>query len=85
MSNKLRDMFDINSDYNKRVRENLKRIESEMRDEKYCCYCKKSYEKDHWEMGYYGGTDTYCSLTDELREGKNGQQCLFWEERINED
>lgn len=83
MGNKLRDMFDLNSEYNKNLEQQIEFFKEKMIEDKCCCYCSHASEVPHYEMGKYGGTDTYCEVYNELKLGyAEGQQCLFWELRI---
>lgn len=79
MANKLRDIFDPDSEYNKQMAERMKQFECQMKDDKHCSYCANSHEEPHYEMGYYGGTDTYCDIYHKLMLSyPTGQECLFW-------
>ena len=84
MANKLRDMFDLNSEYNVKMREHLKEIKLEMIADKHCSYCVNSRRVPHIEMGKDGGTDIYCDVFNEMRlTYPTGQECLFW--KLRED
>ena len=86
MSNRIREMFDPNSEYNIRLREHLRTIKLEMIADKDCSYCINSHRVPHIEMGKDGGTDTYCDVFDELKlDYGEGQQCIFWKLRENID
>ena len=76
MGNLLRDIFDPNSEYNKRLRKKLKDIEREMIESHDCCYCKNAIHPPHIEMGKFAGTDTYCRLMKEYKH--YGDTCLFY-------
>lgn len=83
MGNKFRDIFDLNSNYNKELERQIEVFKEKMIQDKCCCYCSHSHEVPHIEMGKDGGTDTYCEIFDELKLGyAQGQQCIFWDLRI---
>ena len=73
---RLRDIFNTDSERFKQQYNRL--IEMEI-ENKSCIICKKAEFKDHYEHGNYAGKDTWCTVTGDLRFGKNGEQCLFWE------
>lgn len=85
MSNKLLDIFDPNSEYNKQIDNKIKQFKCKMKEDKHCSYCVNSHEEPHYEMGYYGGTDTYCDIYHKLMLSyPTGQECLFWRLKNNE-
>ena len=60
----------------------LNKIEQMLIDDKCCIMCKNSKEEPHYEMGYYAGSDSYCTILNKLiLEYGYGQQCLFFELR----
>ena len=63
----------------KRFQEGTERIKNTLKEQKSCFYCKNHYTEPHYELSCYAGEDVYCSKTNELRNGENGQECLFWE------
>lgn len=77
MGNSLRDMFDPNSEYNKRLRKKLKDIEREMIENHDCSFCKNAIHPPHFEMGKYGGCDTYCRIMKEYKH--YGDTCIFYD------
>ena len=83
MGNLLRDMFDPNSEYSKRINERIEQIAKE-RKENHCCeYCIHSEQQPHIEMGRESGTDSYCKIHKELRlEYYN--TCILFEEKDKE-
>ena len=79
MENRLRDILNPDSEYNKQLKEQLHKIQLKMIEDKHCSYCINSHEVPHIEMGKNAGTDTYCDVFNELRLSyPTGQECLFW-------
>lgn len=79
MSNKLRDIFDPDSEYNMQMAEQIEQLERQMKEDKHCSYCANSHEVPHIEMCRYTGTDTYCDIYHKLMLSyPTGQECLFW-------
>lgn len=72
MSNKIYDIFNPNSDYNKRMRENLLQIEQKWIEEKCCFVCKhcKDISDDR-------NTCHLCKYTNDLLPEE--LTCLLWE------
>ena len=82
MSNKLRDMFDPNSEYNKELKRKAQKMEQQMKNDKDCLFCANAELRPHIEMGREVGNDAYCTIHKELKLGYGvGQECLFWKER----
>ena len=76
MANRLRDIFDPNSEYNKKLKERIERIIYQLVEDNSCYCCKNAVHPGHFEMGKYSGTDTYCRMTKELK--KCSDTCLFY-------
>ena len=85
MGDRLRDVFGLNPEYNKKMQERLKQIKLELIADKHCSYCANSHQVPHIEMGRDAGTDTFCDVFNELRieTYPTGQECLFW--KLRED
>ena len=85
MGNKLWDIFNPDSEYNKQLQERMSNFKKQMIADKHCSYCANSHEVPHIEMGRDAGTDTYCDVFNELRlTYPTGQECLFWRLKDNE-
>ena len=86
MGNRFRDIFNPDSDYNKELKEKAEKIKQQLIADKHCSYCANSHEEPHYEMGYYGGTDTYCDVYHKLMLSyPTGQECLFWKLKEDKD
>lgn len=86
MGNWFREIFDPDSDYNKKQKEFIEKMNAQMRDDKCCYFCVHSEQQPHIEMGRESGTDDYCTIHKQLiLEYGAGQQCIFWEEKDAEN
>ena len=78
MSNKLYDIFNPDSDYNKRVKENLERIERQWIEERSCFVCKKCID-----ISDDRDTCHLCEYTNNLLPEE--MTCLLWEKNDKND
>ena len=77
-NNKLRKIFAPDEEDILEEQNFIKRVKTELVENKHCCTCANSIEVPHIEMGYDAGTDPYCNILKELRYCCNGQQCLWY-------
>ena len=83
--NRLREIFDPDSEYNKELTHQAKQLEEEAIKDKCCRYCINSINEPYYEHGKYGGTNPFCQIFDKLiLEYGYGQQCLFWNDGTKE-
>ena len=70
--NKIREIFDSNSDYNKKIKENMKRTEQRWIEERCCFVCKSCND-----ISDDRNTCHLCAYTNDLLP--EGLTCLLWE------
>lgn len=80
MGNKLRDMFDKNSEYNKNLKELIEQWIQESKENHCCEFCIYSEQHVHIEHGKVGGYDNWCSIHNKYMLKPNST-CLLFEEK----
>ena len=84
MGNKLRDMLDDNSEYNKRIKARLDQVEKDGRHNGCCLYCVH-VEKRYPQFSAPGVYSCYCKIDGELKSDTfgTGERCLHYKEDEN--